>query len=118
MALSEAVKYRRRIQELVTDYGVIMDTGNPDDERLTMILDRLVKMVPPLYGAAETAEKLDVLTSNLSPSGRRGLTDLPAPVVQLRSSRLWLASEIDEFARAFKKRRQGSMEERKQRAAA
>jgi hypothetical protein len=108
MAQNEATKYRRKIETMLCDeFGAL--EGKVSDE----LLDKLARMVPPLYGTAEAAAKLDVDVSNLGPSGRRAPKDLPAAVVRLRSTRLWLASDIDEFAKRFKRERQGPMDQRK-----
>jgi len=52
--------------------------------------------VPPrLYGAAEAAEALGVLQQNLRP-----IPGLPEPVALLKCGMIWLADDIEEFARA------------------
>lgn len=106
MALLETLKYRHRMEELAGEYGVIMDTGAPKDPRLETLLDEMCRMVPPLYGAAETAEKLGMIVSNLAEKPkRRAPVGMPDAVVRLRSTRLWLASDIDKFAKTFRQRR-------------
>jgi len=53
-----------------------------------------------LMGAAELAEALGIRVQNI-----RFVRDLPEAIAHLRSSRIWLASEIYEFADQLERKR-------------
>jgi hypothetical protein len=58
------------------------------------------RALPPLYGTKEASEALGVSTGNLYQ-----LAGLPQPAAQLACGKIWLASEIEAFAKARKEKR-------------
>jgi hypothetical protein len=52
-----------------------------------------------LMGSAEAAERIGIPVQNLNT-----LVGAPKPVVRLRATRVWLASEIEAFAEEYQSR--------------
>lgn len=62
--------------------------------------DRAHSNFPEVFGSFEVAEALEIHQSNLF-----HVKDLPAPVQTIRATRLWLATEIREYAKLYNARR-------------